>query len=104
MSGVHGAHYLPRELDGPLADAVRSFPIVVLDGPRGVGKTTSALRLVRSTVELPRDLERMRIDAEAFLAGLPTPVLIDEWQIAGTDLLWSSSGWSMPTRLPDASS
>jgi len=50
----------------------RGFPIVVLDGPRGVGKTTSALRLIRSMVELPRDLERMRIDAEAFLAGLPT--------------------------------
>ena len=58
-------------------------------GPRGVGKITSALRLVRSTVELPRDLERMRIDVEAFLARLPTPVLIDEWQIAGTDLLWT---------------
>ncbi len=59
-------------------------------GPRGVGKTTSASRLVRSTAELPRDLERMRIDAEALLAGLPTPVLIDEWKIAGTDLLWDA--------------
>ena len=32
---------------------------------------------------------RSAIVPEAFLAGLPTPVLIDEWQIAGTDLLWT---------------
>jgi hypothetical protein len=69
--------------------ARQAFPVVIIDGPRGVGKTTSALRLAASVVYLPEDSERLRIDPAAFLAALPRPVLIDEWQLAGTDLLWT---------------
>lgn len=61
----------------------------MLDGPRAVGKTTTAARVAASTVELPRDLEVLTIDPESYLAALPAPVLIDEWQRAGTDLLWA---------------
>lgn len=64
-------------------------PIVVIDGPRGVGKTTTARRLAQSTVSLPEQLDRLQFDAAAFLAALPKPALIDEWQLAGTDLLWT---------------
>ena len=80
--------YLPRHVDRRLADACAAFPIVVLDGPRAVGKTTTAKRVAASVVELPRDRERLLIDAESFLQDLPRPVLIDEWQLAGTELLW----------------
>lgn len=80
--------YLPRHVDRHLVDACAAFPIVVLDGPRAVGKTTTARRVAASVVELPRDLERLSIDAESFLRDLPRPVLIDEWQLAGTELLW----------------
>lgn len=80
--------YLSRYVDRRLAEACAAFPIVVLDGPRAVGKTTTARRVAASTVELPRDGERLSIDAESFLADLPRPVLIDEWQLAGTELLW----------------
>jgi uncharacterized protein len=82
------AVYLPRHVDRRLADACAAFPIVVLDGPRAVGKTTTARRIAASVVEFPRDLQRLSIDAESFLSDLPRPVLIDEWQLAGTDLLW----------------
>ena len=81
--------YLPRYVDATLDDVLRSFPIVVLDGPRGAGKTTTASRLARSIIQLPRDIDRLRVDASALLADLPTPVLIDEWQLAGTDFLWT---------------
>ncbi len=33
--------YLPRHLDPALRAALRSFPVVLLDGTRGAGKTTS---------------------------------------------------------------
>lgn len=80
--------YLSRHVDARLVDASGAFPIVVLDGPRAVGKTTTAKRLAASVVELPRDRERLSVDAESFLRDLEPPVLIDEWQLAGTDLLW----------------
>jgi predicted AAA+ superfamily ATPase len=66
-----------------------AFPIVVVDGPRGVGKTTSALRLASSVVNLPEDLDRLKADPAGYLGSLPAPVLLDEWQLAGTDLLWT---------------
>lgn len=80
--------YLPRYLDAPLAEAIRTSPIVVLDGPRGAGKTTSARRLAKSVVMLPRDLPALQVDPEGYLRELTPPVLIDEWQLAGTELLW----------------
>ena len=80
--------YLPRVIDDRLARAVASVPIVIVDGPRAAGKTTSAQRLAGSVVALPDDLERLAADPAAFLGDLPAPVLIDEWQLAGTDLLW----------------
>ncbi|WP_454295685.1 ATP-binding protein [Salana multivorans] len=81
--------YLPRHVDAELAAALRSSPIVLLDGPRAAGKTTSARRLAASTVMLPRDLSALHTDPERYLRSLPTPVLIDEWQLAGTSLLWT---------------
>lgn len=38
---------------------------------------------------LPRDLAALQVDPEGFLRDLAFPVLLDEWQLAGTDLLWT---------------
>ncbi|MCK0110673.1 DUF4143 domain-containing protein [Ornithinimicrobium sp. F0845] len=84
--------YLPRLLDGALAAALTTAPIVLLDGPRGAGKTTSARRLANSRVMLPRDRDQLTASPETYLAALEPPVLIDEWQLAGTDLLWALKG------------
>ncbi len=81
--------YLPRHLDRALAEAVAAAPVVLLDGPRAAGKTTSARRVAVTTVMLPRDLEPLRVDPEGYLRALAPPVLVDEWQLAGTDLLWT---------------
>lgn len=83
------ALYLPRHLDRPLAAAIASVPIVVLDGPRAVGKTTSARRLSASALFLPNDLDRLQADPVGFLQSLARPVLIDEWQLGGVELLWT---------------
>lgn len=86
---VEADAYLPRHVDAALDDALEVFPIVVVDGARGVGKTTTAARVAASTVRLPDDLDRLTVDPSGFLSALPRPVLIDEWQLAGTDLLWT---------------
>ncbi len=49
-----------HDLNAVMAAALESAPIVILDGPRGVGKTTSAARLVNSTVTFPRAEGRCR--------------------------------------------
>ena len=84
--------YLPRHVDQALARALESSPIVILDGPRAVGKTTTGSRVASTSVLLPRDLPTLMVDPEAFLRALPPPVLIDEWQLVGTDLLWTIKG------------
>lgn len=81
--------YLPRHLDATLEQACRAFPIVMIDGARAVGKTTSAARIAASIVSLPADLDRLAADTERYLGSLAAPILIDEWQLAGTDLLWA---------------
>lgn len=81
--------YLPRLADAALASACDAAPIVIVDGPRAVGKTTSSRRLAASVVSLPNDLPRLTADPDGYLSSLPTPVLVDEWQLAGTDLLWT---------------
>jgi len=63
----------PRHLDATLVGACGSFPIVMIDGSRGVGTTTSAARLSASVVNLPADLARLQVDAESYLTSLPSP-------------------------------
>ena len=78
--------YLPRQLEPALARARRSFPAVVLTGPRRAGKT-SLLRAVASgadyrLLEDPDVLGRVRSDPRGFFDELRPPVILDEIQNA----------------------
>ncbi|GII99726.1 hypothetical protein CLV28_1143 [Sediminihabitans luteus] len=73
--------YLPRIVDERLAELVGGLPAVAVEGPKAVGKTRTASRLVASTIALddPDEVALLAAD-RGRLHRLPKPVLIDEWQ------------------------
>jgi predicted AAA+ superfamily ATPase len=79
---VTSASYTTRMIDGPLAGFFAELPALLVVGPRAAGKTTSAQRLARTVVKLdvPAQAAAFRFDADAALAAMPEPVLLDEWQ------------------------
>ena len=75
--------YVQRIVDGELDELLRSLPAVVIEGPKGVGKTATALRRARTVYRLddPAHQELALADPVQVLQGQP-PVLLDEWQRA----------------------
>jgi uncharacterized protein len=74
--------YLPRLAEIRLEQLFEGLPAISIVGPRATGKTTIARRLSRSVVQLddPVEAAAFQADADAALAALPEPVLLDEWQ------------------------
>ena len=79
------AEYVPRLIDGVLKDDLRLFGGVVITGPKGCGKTTTAEQVTNSGIYL-RDrvqYDRFRkvadLDPSRVLEG-DVPLLVDEWQ------------------------
>lgn len=82
--------YLRRILDEDLRRALRTFGAVILQGPRAVGKTTTALSIAASVVRLdesPEVASLASLSPSTVLTG-PTPRLVDEWQLAPQ--LWNA--------------
>src|SRR3954447_4830279 len=73
--------YARRVVDDELDEIIGSLPAIALEGPKGVGKTRTALERARTVHRLddPAELEVARADPRRLLEG-PAPVLIDEWQ------------------------
>ena len=80
-----------RRIVPVLREALRSFRVVILHGPRQAGKTTAALQVAGegSFVSLDdRQLLSAAVeDPIGLLQGLPAPVVIDEIQRAGEPLV-----------------
>ena len=79
--------YIKRELEQVVLRANEMFPVVMVTGPRQVGKTTMLEKLAeegRNYVSLDSRINReMAInEPELFLQRFPPPVLIDEFQYA----------------------
>jgi hypothetical protein len=77
-----GHAYLPRVIDRELDELLSELAAVAIEGPRGVGKTATALERARTVFRLddPAQAAIMAADPGRLMAADP-PVLIDEWQI-----------------------
>ena len=75
--------YIPRFADAELASRLRATGAVLVEGPRGCGKTQTALQAAKSAVRLDRDPAARRVGelSPALLLDGERPRLIDEWQL-----------------------
>ena len=76
--------YRPRIADQMLRERLAAVPMVVVEGPRAVGKTETARQHARSEVLFDIDanvVAAAEIDPAGVLDG-PEPRLLDEWQVA----------------------
>lgn len=73
--------YLRRVLDEELDELLPGLPAISLEGPKGVGKTVTAVRRARTVHRLDDPAERaVLVAAPHRIVEGPTPVLVDEWQ------------------------
>jgi hypothetical protein len=74
--------YVRRGLEEQLIRAVKSFPAVVLTGPRRAGKTYLLRHLFPKAsyflLEDPDVVARLRADPQGFLDAVKTPAILDE--------------------------
>ena len=82
MAGIGSPNYIDRVVDSEMAEALASSPAVLIEGPRGCGKTWTGQRFARSEIVLDGS-EALRLAAEldpgSILLG-EEPRLLDEWQ------------------------
>ena len=73
--------YTPRIVDHELDELIAGLPAISLEGPRGVGKTETALRRAATVNRLddPDQLAAIRARPRRLTEGRH-PILIDEWQ------------------------
>ncbi len=76
--------YIPRSLEAELARAVKSFPAIILTGPRRSGKTTLLRKCFPKAsytlIEDPDIIAQIKHDPRTFLEGVTTPAIFDEIQ------------------------
>jgi len=76
--------YVTRELETQVLRAARSFPAVVVTGPRRAGKTWLLRHLLPKAayylLEDPSMVARLRADPHGFLEAVKPPVILDEVQ------------------------
>jgi predicted AAA+ superfamily ATPase len=73
--------YRRRIVDDELDELTTGLAAIAIEGPKGVGKTRTALERARTVRRLddPAELAVARADPARLLDG-GSPVLIDEWQ------------------------
>lgn len=73
--------YQRRVVDDDLDELFPSLAAILLDGPKGVGKTATALRRAATVRRLDEPNQRGIVDADPFASTRGArPILIDEWQ------------------------
>ena len=73
--------YWPRVVDGELDELITGLPAICLEGPRGTGKTTTAIQRASTCFELdnPDALAVLQANPQRLVRESGT-VVVDEWQ------------------------
>lgn len=88
--------YHRRIVDDEVDELMPDLPAILLDGPKGVGKTTTAQQRCVAARRLDDERVRTVIAADpTVIADDPRPLLIDEWQLV-------RPVWDVVRRLVDA--
>lgn len=73
--------YIHRVIDDELDELFPTLPAILIDGPKGVGKTATSLQRATTVRRLDRDADHQILTAAPNRINLdPRPVLLDEWQ------------------------
>ncbi|MPZ87063.1 MAG: DUF4143 domain-containing protein [Nitriliruptorales bacterium] len=73
--------YVRRVVDDELDELLPGLPALAVEGPKGVGKTETALRRAATVYRLDDGAQRAVVEADpSRLVTGDRPVLIDEWQ------------------------
>lgn len=79
---IFNKQYLPRLIDSSLNKALAISGAVILEGPRGCGKTMTATHAAASAIYLDDEATRQLIDVNPLYPFQgERPRLIDEWQL-----------------------
>ena len=77
---MFGRGYVRRILDDELDELFPHLPAILIDGPKGVGKTETALQRCHTIRRLDAPLDRAVVEADPMIIADDTPpVLLDEW-------------------------
>lgn len=83
VNSSNARNYRPRLLDQKLKDTLKYAPAVVIEGPRGCGKTTTGIQAASSFLAVDEvELADPSSGAMRGLLGQEPPLLVDEWQVA----------------------
>ena len=92
-------HYIKRVADAMLQDCLESSGVVVIQGPKWCGKTTTGAQAAQSAVYMDdpngEALQLSSINPRKLLSGA-VPRLIDEWQLAPQ--LWDAARFEVDHR------
>jgi predicted AAA+ superfamily ATPase len=73
--------YQRRIVDNELNELLQELPAIAIEGPRGVGKTSTAERRAATVLHLDDPAVRAMAELDPGRAlAVPGPILIDEWQ------------------------
>jgi predicted AAA+ superfamily ATPase len=90
--------YYPRTVDRPLTELLEAMGGVLVQGPRGCGKTATSLKHSRSSIRFdasPQLVRTAELAPRSLLAGA-TPRLLDEWQLAPD--IWNAARHEIDSR------
>ena len=84
MAGTLGltGDYRRRIVDDQLDELMAQLPAILLDGPKGVGKTSTAVQRCVSQRRLDHEATRIVVTADpTVIAADDRPLLLDEWHL-----------------------